>query len=192
MIYLQLFYEFMKIGLFSVGGGYAALPFLYHISENYNWYNLKELNEILAISNITPGPVGINMATFAGYKAASVFGSIVAVSAIIIPALIVTTIVAKFLDKFEENEYIVAILDILKPTACAMISGVGIKLFALEMFNIKALNLKSAYSSIHIDYICLALFIFLLILSQKIRLNPIAVVGLSSIIGYILIHTITI
>ena len=106
MIYLQLLSEFFKIGLFSFGGGYATIPFLFHISEVYGWYTLKELTQITALASITPGPVGINAATYAGLKTAGLAGSILATTAEIIPSLILVLITAKLLKNFSGNFYV--------------------------------------------------------------------------------------
>ena len=97
MIYLLLIYEFFKIGLFAIGGGYATLPFLYHISEVYNWISAKELIDMLAVSSITPGPVGINVATFAGFKTAGIIGSLLATTALILPSFIIVILISKLL-----------------------------------------------------------------------------------------------
>ena len=78
MIYFQLILEFLKIGIFSFGGGYATIPFLYHIAKEFNWYTLDELAQMTAVASITPGPVGINVATYAGLKTAGIFGALVA------------------------------------------------------------------------------------------------------------------
>ena len=86
MIYIHLFAEFFKIGLFSFGGGYATIPFLYHISQVYNWYSLDELTQMVAVASITPGPVGINVATYAGLKSAGLLGSALATGAEMLPA----------------------------------------------------------------------------------------------------------
>ena len=87
MIYLQLVLEFFKIGLFSFGGGYAAIPILYHISEVYKWYSLDELTQMVAVASITPGPVGINVATYAGLKSAGILGSLLATTSEMLPSL---------------------------------------------------------------------------------------------------------
>ena len=94
MIYLLLIYEFMKIGLFAIGGGYATLPFLYHISEVYSWYSSKELVDMLAVSSITPGPVGINVATFAGFKSAGFLGAFLATASLIIPSFLIVILIS--------------------------------------------------------------------------------------------------
>lgn len=86
MVYIQLFYEFFKTGLFSFGGGYATLPFLYHISDTYGWYTSKQLSDMIAVSSITPGPLGVNVATFSGYATSGILGAFIATGAVILPS----------------------------------------------------------------------------------------------------------
>ena len=127
-IITQLFIQFFHIGLFSFGGGYATLPFLYHIAEKYGWYTVKELTDMLAISSITPGPVGINVATFAGFKTFGILGAVIATFSIILPSLTIGTLVYKILDKFRKNRYVQGIIKALKPAGCALLSAVEVKL----------------------------------------------------------------
>ena len=103
MTYLLLFVEFFKIGLFSFGGGYATLPFLYHMSETYHWFSADELLRMLAVSSITPGPVGMNVATFAGFKTGGILGSIIATMAIMVPSFMIVIFISKMLKKFRDN-----------------------------------------------------------------------------------------
>ena len=186
MIYLLLFYEFFKVGLFSVGGGYATLPFLYHISEIYNLYNAKELVDMLAVSSITPGPVGINVATFAGFKTANVIGSILATSALILPSFLIVILIAKLLNKFKENFYVQAILYSIKPAGCALIAGVGYRLFneyILRNTNSFDINNLTAF----IDIKALVLLIVLFIMSLKVKKDPLVYLAVAGICG-ILFH----
>ena len=103
MIFWQLFWNFLNIGIFAFGGGYATLPFLYHISEAYNWYTFDELSNMIAVSSITPGPIGINMATYAGFKTSGLLGSVIATVSIVLPSLIFAVLISKALKKFREN-----------------------------------------------------------------------------------------
>ena len=110
MIYLKLFYEFFKIGLFAVGGGAATIPFLSSLSEKTAWFTQTDLANMIAISESTPGPIGVNMATYAGFNAGSSFGSfwygiaggVVATLSLVLPSVIVCIIVYKFLEKFKD------------------------------------------------------------------------------------------
>lgn len=167
MIYLQLAYEFLKIGLFSFGGGYATIPFLYHISQVYNWYSLDELTQMIAVASITPGPVGINVATYAGLKTAGVFGALVTTVSEMLPSLILVIIVAKLLKKYSDNFYVKAIILTLKPIGCALLISVAIGLLNPE------LN----------DYKALILLAILLLISWKSKKDPIFYILISAIFG---------
>ena len=143
MIYLQLAYEFLKIGLFSFGGGYATIPFLYHISQIYNWYSLEELTQMIAVASITPGPVGINVATYAGLKTAGILGSLIATGLEMLPSLVLVIIVAKLLKKYSDNFYVKTIISTLKPIGCALLISVAIGMLKPELNDYKALILIS-------------------------------------------------
>lgn len=139
MIYFYLFKEFFKIGILSFGGGYATLPFLYHISDKYHWYSINELTQMLAIASITPGPVGINMATYAGMKTHGIITAILATFAIILPSLFLVIAISKLLRKFSDNFYVRSAIYGLKPASCALISAVAIKLIKSSVTNIYGL-----------------------------------------------------
>lgn len=139
MIYFNLFKEFFKIGLLSFGGGYATLPFLYHIAEQYKWYSINELTQMLAIASITPGPVGINMATYAGMKTNGILSAILATFAIILPSFFIVIAISKLLRKFSDNFYVKSAIYGLKPASCALISAVAIRLIISSVNNVPAL-----------------------------------------------------
>ena len=170
MIYLQLFYEFFKIGLFSFGGGYATIPFLYHISQVYNWYSIEELTRMVAVASITPGPVGINVATYAGLKSAGILGSILATTAEMFPSLFLVIIVSKLLRKFSDNFYVKSVIETLKPISCALLTSVAIGLLKPEIRDIKAMLLLAV----------------LLLISWKSKKDPLFYILLSGIIGALL------
>lgn len=128
MIYFYMFKEFFKIGLLSFGGGFATLPFLYHIAEKYHWYSVEELTQMLAISSITPGPVGINMATYAGMKTQGLITAVIATISIILPSLFIVIAISKLLKKFSDNFYVKSAIYGLKPASCALIAAVALKL----------------------------------------------------------------
>lgn len=129
MILWDLFWNFFNIGVFSFGGGYATLPFLYNISEVYNWYTFDDLSNMIAISSITPGPIGINMATFAGFKTAGLIGSLVSTTAIALPSFVFVVLISKALRKFSENIYVKSIIYVLKPLGCGLLAAVGVNMF---------------------------------------------------------------
>ena len=167
MIYLLLVYEFFKIGLFSFGGGYATIPFLYHISEVYGWYSLNELTQMVAVASITPGPVGINTATYAGLKTSGVIGSLLATTSEMIPSFILVIIVSKILDKFSENFYVKTLLETLKPIGCALLASVAVGLLKPILFDYKAMILLGA----------------LLALSWRSKKDPLYYLLISGLVG---------
>ena len=169
MIYLQLAFEFFKIGLFSFGGGYATIPFLYHLSQEFNWYTIDELTQMTALASITPGPVGINVATYAGLKTAGIIGALSATIFEMLPSFILVIIVAKLLKKFSDNFYVKAAIETLKPISCALLTSVAIGLLRTEANNIKTLIILG----------------FLLLLSIKNKRDPIFYILISAILGII-------
>ena len=170
MIYLLLAYEFFKIGLFSFGGGYATIPFLYHISQEYNWYSLEELTQMTAVASITPGPVGINVATYAGMNTAGIIGALLATIFEILPSLILVLIVAKLLKKFSDNFYVKAVIETLKPISCALLASVAVGLIKPEMQDVKSIVLLAV----------------LLAFSWKSKKDPIFYMFFAGMVGVIL------
>ncbi len=171
-LYFQLFLQFLHIGVFSFGGGYATLPFLYEIAEKYKWFSVNQLTDMLALSSITPGPIGVNMATFSGYTMAGISGSVTATVAIMLPSFIFVSIVYKILDKFKSNCYIQNIVKSLKPAGCALLSAVGIKL----LFT----------SNLHLfGFLCLLTFLVTGFLKKR---DPLFYLGISALYGLVIGH----
>ncbi len=135
MIYLQLFVEFFKIGLFTIGGGLAALPFLYELAEKYNWFTAADVTNMIAISESTPGPIGINAATYVGYETAGVLGGVIATLGTILPAVIIVTVVAKMLDRFKNNFYVNAGFTGIRPAVTALITYAFWSVFSISIIN---------------------------------------------------------
>lgn len=122
MTLLKLFYEFFKIGLFAIGGGPATIPFLQDLARSdYGWFNEDQLGVMIAIAESTPGPIGVNMATYAGYNAAGVLGGIVATLGLVTPSVIVIVLVAGFLKAFKENEYVKGAFSGIRPIVTALV-----------------------------------------------------------------------
>lgn len=170
MVYIQLFYEFFKTGLFSFGGGYATLPFLYHISDTYGWYTSKQLSDMIAVSSITPGPLGVNVATFSGFATSGILGAFIATSAVILPSYILVVIVFKLLEKFRTNRHVQAAIYALKPAGCGLLASVGVQIFRENVTNVWAI----------------ILFVALFIMTLKVKRDPLIYLGISAIIGLIL------
>ena len=169
MTIFQLIFEFFKTGLFSLGGGYATIPFLYRIMTDYGWYTSKQLTNMIAISMLTPGPVGANMATFAGFQTFGIIGGIIATLALVMPSYILIILISKILKTFKENFYTKAILYALKPAGCALLCSVACSL------------IKSTITDIY----ALILLITLFILSFKLKKNPLIYIAIASLVGLI-------
>ena len=184
MIYLQLFWEFFKTGLFSVGGGLATLPFLYNISDKTHWFTNNDISNMIAISQSTPGPIGINMATYVGFTTAHLLGSIVATVGIISPSIIVIIIVAHFLNKFKNNPYVESTFYGLRPASTALIAAAGFQVVKITFIYVnKTLNISNFLSLLNYKAIILAIILFFLI--KKYKNHPVFYIALSAVIGII-------
>lgn len=173
MTLILLFYEFLKIGLFAVGGGYATIPFLFHLTEIYPWFSQSELTNMIAISNITPGPIGINMATYTGYTTAGILGSIISTFGIIIGPFILTILTIYFIKKFREASFIKALFEGLRPVACALLTFVMFQLIQQNIFN-NNFNFKA-----------FILTIILFILYPFIKSKPSLIILIGAVLGII-------
>lgn len=121
-VFLELFIEFCQIGLFAVGGGPATIPFLMDLPKRHDWYQVADVTNMLAVSESTPGPIGINMATYAGYNAAGFLGGITATLSLVLPSLVVIVLIAKILDKFSKNMYVKACFSTIRPAVTGLIA----------------------------------------------------------------------
>ena len=134
MVFLQLFIEFFQIGLFAVGGGPATIPFLMDLADKYDWYTRADVANMLAVSESTPGPIGVNMATYAGYNAAGFLGGIVATCSLVLPSLIVIVIVARMLQSFSENKYVKSAFWTIRPAVTGLIATAVVGLIQTSIF----------------------------------------------------------
>lgn len=137
MIYLILFYEFFRIGLFAIGGGLVTVPFLFDLAEVYPWFDAKDLADMIAISESTPGPLGVNMATFAGYKAAGVCGAIVATLGLVTPSVLIIIALSKFLHRYKEHPIVKSVLAGIRPAVMALILFAGLEVGKLAIVNVE-------------------------------------------------------
>ncbi|MDR2010513.1 MAG: chromate transporter [Bacteroidales bacterium] len=171
-LYLQLFISFFKIGLFGFGGGYAIISLIQHEILSNEWITQSELTDIIAISQMTPGPIGINSATYVGYAATgSVWGAAVATFAVILPSFIIMITVCRFLVILEGNKYLEFALQGLRPTVIGLIGAAALLLMNSQNF---------------IDYKSVILFIAALILSVKFKAHPILLIIGAGIAGFLL------
>ena len=176
MIYLQLFWEFFKTGLFAMGGGMATVPFLFDISAKTGWFTTAELANMIAVSESTPGPIGVNMATYVGYETAGIFGGIIATIGLAMPALIIIVLIAKILTRFKDNPIVETIFRYLRPAV------IGLILFAL--WQLVPLTFLGADKNILVlPVIAFAALLFCLLKFKKI--HPIVWIGVGAVFGLI-------
>ena len=136
MIYLRLFWEFFKTGLFAVGGGMATIPFLYDISDKTGWFTHTQLADMIAVGESTPGPIGVNMATYVGFTTAGIPGGIIATLGIVTPSVIIILIIARMLKQFRQNRYVDAAFYGLRPCSVALIAAAGVLVLKVSLLNI--------------------------------------------------------
>ena len=175
---LRLFWEFFKTGLFAVGGGLATIPFLYEMMNRFHWFTSDDLMNMIAVSEATPGPMGVNMATYVGFEASghTVIGALTTTIGLVLPSMIVICIIAKFLKKFKEAKIVQNIFYGLRPAVCALIASAGIGVFSATMFPDQTVNV--------ISLILFALIAAFVLWYKK--MNPILLIVICAGIGIIL------
>ena len=182
MIYLQLFWEFFKTGLFTVGGGLASLPFLYDISDRTGWYSYAQLADMIAISESTPGPIGINMATYVGYTSAGIIGAFIASIGFIIPPIIIASIVSRFLKKFNENKFVKGAFYGLRAVSVALVSAALVSVIEISLINVPLFKeTGSLFDLISIPGIVLAAVCWVIL--KKKNPHPVVILGMSAVAG---------
>ncbi len=188
MIYLNLFYEFFKTGLFAVGGGLATLPFLYDMADRTGWFSSSQLADMLAVSESTPGPIGVNMATYVGFTIRGIPGALVATLGLVTPSVIVILIVAAFLKSFRDNRFVNAGFYGLRPASTAMVASAGISVVALALLQVDQFHATGALTDL-INWKGVALAAVLLVLTRWVKptkgLHPILSILASAVVGVV-------
>lgn len=188
MILLKLFWEFLKIGLFSVGGGMATLPFLYDLADSTDWYTYSQLADMLAVSESTPGPVGINMATYVGYTVGGFAGAVTATVGIVLPGVILVLIIVSVLDKFRGNRYVDAAFYGLRPASTALIAAAGVSVVEISLLNVSLFKETGVFTDlISIPAIILAVVLWVLtnLVKPTKKLHPVVFIAASAVVGIV-------
>ena len=186
MIYLQLFFEFFKTGLFAVGGGMATLPFLYDMAEKTNWFTSAQLADMIAVSESTPGPIGVNMATYVGFTTAGFWGGLIATLALVTPSVIIIVIISYFLKAFRENKYVDAAFYGLRPASTGLIAAAGMTVVTITLLQMDLFkNSGSIMDLFNWKSLILAVIIYILSnnIKQAKKLHPVFFIVGSAIIG---------
>lgn len=182
MIYLELFWSFVQVGLFCVGGGYASMPLIQaQVIDVHDWLSISEFIDIFTISQMTPGPIGINAATFVGMKVAGFLGAIVATLGFVTPSFILGIILAKLFFKYGNIGVIKGILNGLRPAVVALICSAGMSFIFLALFNTEKMPINVA----DIDYLGLFVLIVAFIAVRK-KVGIIKILAGSGVLGLIL------
>lgn len=178
MTLLTLCWEFFKTGLFSIGGGLATLPFLFEMSAKHpDWFSVQDLTNMVAVAESTPGPIGVNMATYVGSTVAGIFGGILATLSLILPSIIVILIIARILEKFSENKLVKDAFYGLRPAVVGMLFASVLSVFESSLFG------GSFFGGI--DWKHFALFAVLVLGVFKIKKHPILFIGIGALVGII-------
>ncbi len=183
MIFLQLFTAFFKTGLFAIGGGLATLPFLMEISGKYGWFSSQMVADMLAVSESTPGPIGVNMATYAGFLAAGIPGAVVATVSLVLPSLLIILIVAGFMTKFRDNRFVNHAFLGLRPAVVALISVAFCEVLQASVLHVDAFLASRNFWDIW-NVSALILMAVLLLISQFFKkLHPIVLILIGAAAG---------
>lgn len=177
----DLFISFFKIGLFAVGGGPATIPYLMDLTETKDWFTMEELTNMIAISESTPGPLGLNMATYAGYTAAGPLGGLISSLGLVFPSVVVIILIAKFLQNFSDNKYVKAAFFGIRPAVTALIAMSVYNLCKVSLFVENDSGIQPAVKTI-----ILAVIVFVLMQNKKLKkLHPALWLLAAAIIGII-------
>ena len=192
MIFLQLFYEFFMTGLFAIGGGMATIPFLYDISDKTGWFTHAELANMIAVGESTPGPIGVNMATYVGFLTGqdvagipgAILGAVTATLGLITPSIIIILIVAAVLNQFRKSKYVQDAFYGLRPASTGLIAAAGISVAMTTLYFAEASGWMNRFNW---KGIVLAVVLWLLtnVVKPTKKLHPIVFIGISAIVGII-------
>ncbi len=188
MIYLQLFWEYFKTGLFAVGGGMATVPFLQDIAQRTGWFTSAQLADMLAVSESTPGPIGVNMATYVGFTTAGVPGAIVSTLGLVTPSVIVVLIIAAFLKSFRDNKYVERVFYGIRPASTALIAAAGVSVLLICIIKVDAFKLSGNILDLA-DPKAILLFAVIWFLTNVVKktkkLHPLCFIALSALAGIV-------
>ena len=186
---LTLFFEFFKTGLFAVGGGMATLPFLYDMSARHpDWFTTAQLADMIAVSESTPGPIGVNMATYVGFRTAGVLGGLITTLGLVTPSVIIILLIARVLKQFRENKYVDAAFYGLRPCSVGLIAAAGLLVVKIALFDFDAYAASGVLTDLF-NVKALILTAVLLVLTRAVKatkkLHPIFFILGSALVGVI-------
>lgn len=182
MIYLRLFFEFFKTGLFAVGGGLATLPFLYSMSAATGWFSESDITNLLAISESTPGPLGINMATYVGFITAGVLGGVIASLGLLLPSFLIVIVISKMLTKFKKATIVDHIFYSLRPASTALIAAAGLGVAKIAFLQLDLFTTSPSFLHLfNLKGILLGIVLWFGL--KKFKWHPIVYIVIAAIVG---------
>ncbi len=185
MVLVQLFLEFCRVGLFSVGGGLATIPFLTDLGERTGWFGAGDLANMIAVSESTPGPMGVNMATYVGFHTAGVVGGIVATVGLIFPSVVIILIIAGFLEKFRQSKAVDAVFYGLRAASVALITAALLQVAKIALLT-PGQPWEGMPFQLNLEAVILAVIIFALVkFSPLKKLHPVCFIGLAALAGIV-------
>ena len=184
MIWIQLFWEFFKTGLFAVGGGLATLPFLYDISASTGWFTTQDIADLIAVSESTPGPLGINMATYVGFKTTGLFGGVVTTLGLILPSILIIILISKILDKFKESSLVQKIFYGLRPASTALIAAAGLGVAKIALLKLDVFDKTGSWADLF-NWKCILLAVLIYIGLKKFKKHPILYIAIAAAAGIV-------
>jgi len=189
MALLTLFYEFFKIGLFTFGGGYAMIPMIREIVEVHGWADSTEIINFIAISESTPGPFAVNIATFVGGRTAGLLGSVAATLGVILPSFIIILLISRFFKSFQNNKLVKGGLYGIRPAVIGLILAAGALVLLSNLFGVKTLSGLWSGGVSGVDWISLGIsaviFALSLLKKGKKRIHPIFLIAISAALGIV-------
>jgi len=185
MIYLKLFFEFFKVGLFAIGGGLTTIPFLYELSLKTGWFNSTDLTNMIAISESTPGPIGVNMATYVGNSVSGIIGGIIATIGLVTPSFLIIILVAKFISVYKENKYVKKAMVTIRACSFGLISYAVLTVIINNLINTDLYNQTKNLKDLF-DLKVLGIFIVTYAAYKKLKCHPAFMIIVSAILGMIL------
>ena len=183
MLYLQLFWEFFKTGLFAIGGGMATLPFLYDMADKTDWFTRAQLADMIAVSESTPGPIGVNMATYAGYRTEGLIGALVAPLSLVLPSVIIIIFVSKILDRFKTSSVVQHTLYGLRAASSGLIAAAGIGVAKTALLHLDALQGAATDVMSVINWKAVVLAVVLYWGLKKFKKHPIVYIVAAAVAG---------
>ena len=194
MIYLQLFWEFFKTGLFAIGGGMATIPFLYDLSDKTHWFSHNDLANMIAVGESTPGPIGVNMATYVGFRVMgdfgagwSILGAVLTTVSLVLPSLIIMVFIAKMMNKYMENKFVKWAFGGLRPAVTGLIAAAGWSVVELALLDLTDFNIARFWEAINIPAVIIfAVVLFFAQFKKTKKLHPIVFIGACAVLGILL------